>query len=140
MPIETHDIKVETKGNTDIIDLTPRLIEVLNLSELSNGLAGMFVIGSTAGLTTLEYEPGLVNHDMKACFEQIAPEDGIYQHEATWNDDNGHSHVRASLVGPSLTVPFANRAPILGTWQQIVLMDFDTSARQRRVVVQLVGE
>jgi len=140
MPIETHDIKVDTKGNTDILDLTPRLIEVLNLSELSNGIAGMFVIGSTAGLTTVEYEPGLVNHDLRACFEKIAPEDGEYQHETTWHDDNGHSHIRASLIGPSLTVPFTNGQPILGTWQQIVLIDFDTRQRQRRVVVQLVGE
>ena len=140
MPIETHDIKLDTQGNTDIIDLTPRLIDVLNLSELSRGLAGLFVIGSTAGITTVEFEPGLVNHDLKSCFERLAPEDGTYQHEATWHDDNGHSHVRASLVGPSLTVPFTDGQPILGTWQQIVLIDFDTRARQRRVVVQLVGE
>lgn len=140
MPVETHKINVETRGATEVVDLTPHLIETLNLTDITDGIAVLFVIGSTAGITTVEFEPGLVNHDLKACFEKIAPEDGRYQHEETWHDDNGHSHVRASLLGPSLTVPISNRKPILGTWQQIVLIDFDTRPRQRTIVIQLMGE
>ncbi len=140
MPVETHKLSVETKGGTEVIDLTPQLIETLNLTDITNGIALLFVIGSTAGITTTEYEPGLVNHDLKHGFEKIAPEGGRYQHEETWHDDNGHSHVRASLLGPSLTVPINDRKPVLGTWQQIVLIDFDTRPRQRTVIVQLIGE
>ncbi len=140
MPVETHRIHIETRGNTHVVDVTPLLIDVLNRSDVTAGVATLFVIGSTAGLTTVEYEPGLVGHDLKHCFEKIAPEDGRYRHEETWHDDNGHSHVRASLLGPSLSVPIVDRKPTLGTWQQIVLIDFDTRARRRDVVVQLVGE
>jgi secondary thiamine-phosphate synthase enzyme len=100
----------------------------------------LFHIGSTAGLTTTEYEPGLADHDLKAAFERIAPEAGSYEHENTWQDDNGHSHVRASLLGPSLAVPFTDGRPTLGTWQQIVLIDFDTRPRTRTVVCQIMGE
>lgn len=107
---------------------------------MTNGVATLFAIGSTAGLTTTEFEPGLVKHDLKAFFDKIAPEDAYYSHEETWHDDNGHSHVRASLLGPSLTVPFVQRRPTLGQWQQIVLIDFDTRPRERRIVVQLIGE
>lgn len=140
MPIETHKIQVESEGNNQVIDITPRLIDTLNHADISNGIATLFVLGSTAGITTTEYEPGLVNHDLKACFERIAPEKGQYNHEKTWQDDNGHSHIRASLLGPSLTLPIQNRKPTLGTWQQIVLVDFDTRPRQRHIVVQLLGE
>ena len=140
MPVETHKIQIETNGNNQVLDITPRLIEVLNRADISNGIATLFVIGSTAGITTTEYEPGLVNHDLKAGFSKIAPEDDPYKHEETWHDDNGHSHVRASILGPSLTVPISERKPTLGTWQQIVLIDFDTGPRQRHIVVQLVGE
>lgn len=140
MSVETHHINIETQGNAQVIDLTPLLAEKLNFTDVSSGIATLFVIGSTAGITTVEFEPGLVEHDLKALFERIAPEDGPYQHEVTWNDDNGHSHLRASLLGPSLTVPIRDRQPILGTWQQIVLIDFDTRPRRREVVVQLIGE
>ncbi|MBP8912884.1 MAG: secondary thiamine-phosphate synthase enzyme YjbQ, partial [Phycisphaerae bacterium] len=99
-----------------------------------------FVVGSTAGLTTTEYEPGLANHDLNAAFERIAPQDGFYEHENTWHDDNGHSHVRASLLGPSLSVPFVDGRLTLGTWQQIILIDFDTRNRTRTVVRQIMGE
>lgn len=139
MTVETHRINVKTRGDSQVLDLTPQLLEVLGRSALADGVATLFVIGSTAGLTTTEYEPGLVNHDLKACFEKIAPEDARYEHEETWHDDNGHAHVRASLLGPSLTVPFVERRPTLGTWQQIVLIDFDTRSRTREVVVQLLG-
>lgn len=140
MPVETHPIHVETQGNTDVVDITPLLVEKLNLADVTNGIATLFVIGSTAGITTVEYEPGLANHDLKAFYERVAPEDGVYKHEETWNDDNGHSHIRASLLGPSLTVPIRDRQPMLGTWQQIVLIDFDTRPRRRSIVVQLIGE
>jgi secondary thiamine-phosphate synthase enzyme len=107
---------------------------------ITSGVATVFVLGSTAGVTTTEYEPGLVNHDLKAAFEGIAPENARYQHEETWHDDNGHSHVRASLLGPSLTLPVIDRKLQLGTWQQIVLIDFDTRGRSRRMIVQVVGD
>jgi secondary thiamine-phosphate synthase enzyme len=140
MPVETHRIRIETRGDSQVLDLTARLIEVLSEAGVRNGTATLFVIGSTAGITTTEYEPGLVNHDLKHCFNKIAPEDGRYQHEETWHDDNGHAHVRASLLGPSLTVPVIEGKPALGTWQQVVLIDFDTRPRNREVVVQLIGE
>ena len=123
-----------------MINLTPQLLALLQASNIRNGTATLFVVGSTAGITTTEYEPGLVNHDLKACFEKIAPEEGKYVHEATWHDDNGHSHVRATLLGPSLAVPIVGGRPTLGQWQQIVLIDFDTRPRTREIVVQLIGE
>lgn len=140
MPVETHKIMLDTKGGTEVVDVTPKLIEVLNFSDVTNGIATLFVLGSTAGITTTEFEPGLVTHDLKHCFEKIAPDEAHYKHEETWSDDNGHSHVRASLLGPSLTVPIRDRKPTLGTWQQIVLIDFDTRPRQRTIVVQVIGE
>ena len=140
MPVETHRFEVRTRGDNQVLDLTPELAALLKRAKLQNGTATLFVIGSTAGLTTTEFEPGLVNHDLKACFEKIAPEDGRYEHEATWHDDNGHAHVRASLLGPSLTIPIVDGRPTLGQWQQIVLIDFDTRPRTREIVVQLLGE
>lgn len=139
MKIETRTLEIHTKGNNEVLNLTDRVAEFVSQSGLSTGTATVFVVGSTAGITTTEFEPGLVNHDLKAAFEHIAPEDGAYQHEATWNDDNGHAHVRASLLGPSLTVPLVNGKMALGTWQQIVLIDFDTRARHRTIVVQIMG-
>jgi len=138
--VETHRIQIQTRGNSQVLDLTPHLRQVLQNARLTDGVATLFVVGSTAGITTTEFEPGLVQHDLKAFFEKIAPEDAPYRHEETWHDDNGHSHVRASLLGPSLTVPFVARQATLGQWQQVVLIDFDTRPRTRDVVVQLVGE
>ncbi len=109
-------------------------------SGLEAGVITVFNVGSTAGITTTEYEPGLTNHDLKAAFERIAPEAGRYEHENTWQDDNGHSHVRASLLGPSLGVPFVEGRLTLGTWQQIILVDFDTRARTRTIICQIIGE
>lgn len=140
MAVESLRFTVATKGNGDVIDLTARVTEVVLQSEIESGIAVVFVIGSTAGITTTEFEPGLARHDLKAAFERIAPTDGFYKHEQTWNDDNGHAHVCASLLGPSLTIPLDRRQLILGQWQQIVLIDFDTRARSRTVVVQLVGQ
>ena len=140
MTVQTHEFEIDSQGNNQVLNLTDRVTACLESGEISDGIATIFVVGSTAGITTTEFEPGLVNHDLKAAFEGIAPEDGRYLHEETWHDDNGHSHVRASLLGPSLTVPFVDKRMKLGTWQQIVLLDFDTRRRSRRIVVQVVGE
>jgi secondary thiamine-phosphate synthase enzyme len=140
MTINTRRIEIQTEGNSQVLDVTPQLADVLSKSALRDGIATLFVVGSTAALTTTEYEPGLVNRDLRYYFNQFAPEDAYYEHEATWHDDNGHAHVRASLLGPSLTVPIVDGKPTLGTWQQIVLIDFDTRPRRRQIVVQLIGE
>lgn len=133
-------IEVSTRGHSQVIDLTPQVGVAIDQSGVREGLACVFVVGSTAGITTTEAEPGLMTHDLKALFERIAPEEAEYQHEQTWNDDNGHAHVRASLLGPSVSVPIVGGKLALGTWQQIVLIDFDTRPRQRSVIVQVVGE
>jgi secondary thiamine-phosphate synthase enzyme len=122
------------------MDITEPVAAAVAGSGLEAGVVTVFHVGSTAGITTTEYEPGLVNHDLKAAFERIAPEDGSYEHENTWQDDNGHAHVRASLLGPSLSVPFVAGRLTLGTWQQIILVDFDTRPRTRTVICQIVGE
>lgn len=136
----SQQFDVSTRGNNHIIDLTPQLARLVESARVSHGLVTVFVVGSTAGITTTEFEPGLVNHDLAAAFEKIAPEEGHYAHEQTWHDDNGHSHIRASLIGPSLTVPLINGQMPLGTWQQIILIDFDTRPRTRTVIVQVIGE
>jgi secondary thiamine-phosphate synthase enzyme len=138
MNVETAFIPIETGGNTDIIDLTDRAAQTLRASGLLNGIITFFVSGSTAGLTTIEFEPGLLQ-DMPEAFDKIAPSSRSYHHDATWHDGNGHSHVRAALLGPSLTVPFQNGKLLLGTWQQIVLVDFDNRPRSRKIVVQMMG-
>lgn len=140
MAVETHTIELETQGNNEVINLTDRVASCIQSGQISDGIANVFVIGSTAGITTTEFEPGLVNRDLKVAFEGIAPENARYLHEETWHDDNGHSHVRASLLGPSLTLPLMDKQLSLGTWQQIVLIDFDTRPRQRRILVKVIGE
>lgn len=140
MAVESHEVHIKTKGHNQVVNITDRLAACLAGGTITNGTATVFVIGSTAGITTTEFEPGLVNHDLKAAFEGIAPEDGRYLHEETWHDDNGHAHVRASLVGPGLAIPFIERQLQLGTWQQVVLIDFDTRPRERRIIVQAIGE
>ncbi len=140
MSVETHYIDIETKGNNEVLNITEQVARHVNSGGIMSGTATVFVIGSTGGITTTEFEPGLVTRDLKVAFDKIAPEDGTYLHEQTWHDDNGHSHVRASLLGPSLTVPFVDRQLLLGTWQQIILIDFDTRARSRKLVVQVIGE
>jgi secondary thiamine-phosphate synthase enzyme len=136
--IVTDTVAVATRGDSDIHDLTPRIAELVSKHGFHDGQALVFVSGSTAGLTTIEYEPGLLR-DLPDAFERIAPRDIPYKHEEAWHDGNGHSHVRASLLGPSLTVPFQAGRLLLGTWQQIVLVDFDNRPRRRQVVVQLSG-
>jgi len=138
--VKTEKIKVETKGNCDIVDITEQVSKAAAQSGINNGTVTLFNVGSTAGITTTEYEPGLVNYDIAAAFEKIAPANGRYEHEETWHDDNGHSHVRASLLGPSLSVPVVDGRLTLGTWQQIILVDFDTRSRTRTVICQITGE
>jgi secondary thiamine-phosphate synthase enzyme len=126
-------LTVETDGNTDIINLNPELSAKLRGMK-GDGLLHVFVGGSTAAITTIEFEPGLVKRDVPAAMQKIAPDDAHYDHEATWNDDNGHSHVRAALLGPGLTVPFADGKLLTGEWQQVVLIDFDTRPRRRTII------
>ncbi len=136
--MQRFTLEFSTEGNNQVVNVSPELSK--RLAEVrGSGLAHLFVVGSTVALTTLEYEPGLVKHDLKEVFQRLVPDNGHYEHEATWKDDNGHSHIRASLLGPSLTVPFANGKLMTGEYQQIVLVDFDTSPRRRTVVVTLLA-
>ncbi len=137
--VYTEKIEVRTRGNDDIVDITDNLVKAVEHSKIRHGIATVFVAGSTAAVTTMEYEPGLCK-DFPTAMERLAPRDAPYAHEARWGDDNGHSHVRASLVGPSLTVPVVNGELALGRWQQVVLIDFDTHPRDRTVLVQMIGE
>ncbi|MCC7292568.1 MAG: YjbQ family protein [Phycisphaerales bacterium] len=140
MPVETHRIEVSTRGGSQVVDLTDSVRRLVRGSDITDGLANVCVVGSTAGITTTEFEPGLATRDLAAAFERLAPRDGEYLHEQTWHDDNGHSHVCASMLGPSITVPLSRGELVLGTWQQIVLIDFDTRPRQRTIVISLVGD
>jgi len=135
--MQRFTLEFDTEGNTDIINVSAELTK--RVAEMrGSGLIHLFVVGSTAALTTLEYEPGLVKHDVKAVLQHLIPDDAPYEHEATWNDDNGHSHIRASFVGADLTVPFANGKLLTGEYQQVVLVDFDTSPRHRTVIVTVL--
>ncbi|MBL7071775.1 MAG: YjbQ family protein [Candidatus Omnitrophica bacterium] len=138
MQILTIHLPIKTKGHTDIIDITHKVQDELDKRKLNHGQVTLFVPGSTGAFTTMEYEPNL-SVDIKRAFEKIAPEDADYAHHLTWGDHNGHSHVRASLLGPSITVPFENKKLTLGTWQQIVFIDFDTSSRNRNIILQIMG-
>ncbi|MCK6681307.1 MAG: secondary thiamine-phosphate synthase enzyme YjbQ [Thermoanaerobaculia bacterium] len=138
MEILTDSIEVRTRGNTHIVDVTAETGALLEKRGFREGQVLLFVPGSTASLTTVEYEDGLLR-DFPEFFDRIAPRGIRYHHEEAWHDGNGHSHVRASLLGPSLTVPFKDGRLLLGTWQQIVLIDFDNRARTRRLVVQITG-
>jgi secondary thiamine-phosphate synthase enzyme len=134
---KTHQIR--TKGQGDAHDVTPFVTDALVSSSLSAGTATLFVVGSTAGVTTIEFEPGAIA-DLNALFERLAPRGAEYRHHLRWGDDNGSSHVRAALLGPSVTIPFAEAKLLLGTWQQIMLLEFDTQPRRRDLIVQLNGE
>lgn len=138
MEIYHSDISFQTTSETDIIDITPQVTEVLRNSGLREGVAFLFVPGSTAALTTIEYENGVIT-DLVEIIEKIVPRDIPYQHNLRWGDGNGYSHVRASLLGPSLNIPVVNKKLLIGSWQQIVLLDFDNKPRTRGVVVQIIG-
>ena len=138
--LETRHIEFSTKGNTHIIDITTMVEnEILN-SEFDEGQVTLFAIGSTTGLSTIEFEPGLVHTDIAAMFDKLAPYGIPYAHNETWHDDNGAAHVRSTLQGSSLLIPFVDKRLTLGTWQQLVFIDFDTRPRARKVVVQLLGK
>jgi len=139
MGVINKKIKISTKGDTDIINITDRVASLVSKAGINNGIVTVFVSGSTGGLTTVEYEPGLVQ-DLKDFFERIAPKAGEYQHNIRWHDGNGYAHVRASLLGPSLTIPFMDKNMQLGTWQQIIFIDFDNRPRSRELVVQIIGD
>jgi secondary thiamine-phosphate synthase enzyme len=135
----TQELSLHTQGNCDVQDITPQVQGALRDSGLQAGIATVFCPGSTGGLTTIEYESGVVA-DLRQILDEIVPPDRDYRHHLRWGDDNGHSHVRAALIGPSLTVPFVEGSLTLGTWQQIVFLDLDTHPRSRRLVLQIVGE
>jgi secondary thiamine-phosphate synthase enzyme len=137
--IKTTEHTIPTRGHCDIHDLTPALRDALTKSGLQEGQVLVFVSGSTAGITTVEFEPGLVR-DINEFFERLIPEKREYFHHATWGDDNGSSHLRAALLKPSLTIPFKGGQLLTGTWQQVVLIDFDTRPRRRSVIFQWIGE
>ncbi len=139
MTVITKQIKISSKSENDIIDITEQVADAISESGISNGTITVFVSGSTGAITTIEYEPGLVN-DFPDLLSRIAPDDINYEHEQRWHDGNGRSHVKASLVGPSLTVPFKDGQLLLGTWQQIVFLELDTRARTRNLVLQIIGE
>jgi secondary thiamine-phosphate synthase enzyme len=139
MSVITKVITVSSNGEGDMIDMTRQTDESIKASGLQDGIVTIFVSGSTASITTIEYEVGL-KKDFPKMLARIAPSEIEYEHDNTWHDGNGHSHVRASLVGPSLTVPFKNKSLMLGTWQQIVLLEMDTRPRERKIVLQIVGE
>ncbi len=129
---------VESRGNNHVIDITSEVARSVAEAGIESGVATVFVTGSTAGVTTVEFEPGLVK-DLDAAFNRLVPRELEYRHHETWGDDNGHSHVRASFLGPSLAVPFEHGQLVLGTWQQIVLIDFDTRPRSRNYMIQIIG-
>ncbi|MBN1913953.1 MAG: YjbQ family protein [Candidatus Omnitrophica bacterium] len=139
MKIISDIIKLNTKGNGDLLDITAKLSRALESSKLKAGNLTVFVIGSTAAITTFEYEPGLIE-DIKDMYEKLIPRKEHYHHDETWNDANGFSHLRSALQGPSLTIPFSDGRLFLGTWQQVVLAEFDNRPRNRQVVVQIIGE
>jgi len=139
MTVETRSVVFTTEAEMDAVDITKDIADLLGDSSVSNGVVTVFVPGSTGAVATMEFEPGLVN-DMRELFEKLAPADHYYHHEERWHDKNGHSHVRASLIGASVTVPFHDKRMMLGTWQQIVFFDFDVRARERELIVQIIGE
>jgi secondary thiamine-phosphate synthase enzyme len=139
MPVHTATLELSTRGHGDVVDITDRVRRALSDSKLQSGIGCVFVPGATGGVTSIEYEPGCVK-DLQRVFDEIAPAHRDWEHERRWGDGNGHSHVRAALLGPSLSFPFVDGEPMLGTWQQIVFVDFDNKSRARRLIVQLVGE
>jgi len=139
MTVITKSIKIQSKGENDIIDITDKISAKIQESEITNGIVTVFVTGSTGALTTIEYEPGLLK-DFPEMLSRIAPDDMNYEHEKMWHDGNGRSHVKASLIGPSITIPFNNTSMLLGTWQQIVFVELDTRRRERKIVLQIIGD
>jgi len=139
MPVETKTFSVESKPETDIIEITEQIAKAVQESAINSGTITAFVSGSTASITTTEFEPNL-NSDLKKAIERLVPSNIGYKHKETWGDDNGKSHVRASLFKPGLTVPFNDKKLLLGTWQNIIVLDFDVPARKREIILQIIGD
>ncbi|HEY5620047.1 MAG TPA: secondary thiamine-phosphate synthase enzyme YjbQ [Candidatus Bathyarchaeia archaeon] len=139
MTVESYNVSLHTKREGEIVDITDRIRGIIDEAELDNGVAFLFVPGSTGALTTIEYEPGLLS-DFPNALERLVPRGIPYEHEKRWHDGNGHSHVRASLLGPDLSVPFQKRKLLLGTWQQIIFVELDVKPRDRTIIVQLIGD
>ncbi|TMI55307.1 YjbQ family protein [Candidatus Bathyarchaeota archaeon] len=139
MAVESQELRFRTHREGEIIDITDKTQRVVESSRMRSGVAVLFVPGSTGAITTIEYEPGLLA-DLPIALERLAPKDASYEHEKRWHDGNGHSHIRASTIGPDLSVPFRDKKLTLGTWQQIVFLELDVRPRDRTVIVQLVGE
>ena len=140
MKIVTKKLHFDTESHNDIVNITSHIEEALTGSGLKEGQVTVFSIGSTSGITTLEYEPGLVDHDLDQMFDKLAPYDVDYKHNQTWGDDNGASHLRSALTGTSCVLPFLEGKLLLGTWQQVVLINYDTRPRRREVVLQFLGQ
>ncbi len=138
MSVVTKELHFDTRGEVDIIDITENVNSALRESDIEDGIVTIFVPGATGAVTTIEYEPGLLQ-DLPAALERLFPKGIEYEHEYRWHDGNGHSHVRASFLGPSLTVPFRNKTLMLGTWQQVVFVELDNKRRSRRVILQIMG-
>ena len=139
MSIYSDTFILETGGETDIVDITDQIEQILDKSDMSNGTATVFVGGSTAGITTIEFEAGLLQ-DLREAYERLAPRNGYYAHNERWGDGNGFAHVRASMTRQDMSIPFIRKKLILGTWQQVILVDFDNRPRKREITVQIVGE
>ena len=139
MTVEPYNVSLHTKREGEIVDITDRIRGIIDEAELDNGVAFLFVPGSTGALTTIEYEPGLLS-DFPNALERLVPRGIPYEHEKRWHDGNGHSHVRASLLGPDLSVPFQKRKLLLGAWQQIIFVELDVKPRDRTIIVQLIGD
>jgi secondary thiamine-phosphate synthase enzyme len=139
MTVITKAIKINSNGENDMVDITDQTLKAVHETNLKDGIVTVFVSGSTGAITTIEYEPGL-RSDFPNMLNRIVPRNIDYEHDKTWHDGNGHSHVRASLIGPSLTIPFKDGNLILGTWQQIVFFELDTRSRERTITIQMIGE
>jgi secondary thiamine-phosphate synthase enzyme len=139
MKTKIERVQINTLGGVQIIDITNEVQELLATSNLNDGLATVFIPGSTATVTTIEYEPGLIA-DLKKALDRIAPREGHYEHDQRWHDGNGHSHVRAAFLKPSVSIPFSNKTLMLGTWQQLVFIELDVRPRNRTIVVQIIGD
>jgi secondary thiamine-phosphate synthase enzyme len=139
LKVITRELNIHTRSELDIVNITDKVADAVRITGLRNGVVTVFIPGSTAGVTTIEYEPGLLI-DLPEMLERIAPKEMPYEHEKMWHDGNGHSHVRAALLGPSLTVPFNDRRLVLGTWQQVVFVELDVHSRSRNIVLQIIGE
>ena len=139
MTVITRNIQIKSKSENDILDITDQVSKIVEESKIENGAVIVFVVGSTAAITTIEYEPGL-KKDFPEMLSRLAPKDIEYSHDNAWHDGNGHSHVRASLIGPSLVIPIIEGRLTLGTWQQVVLVEMDTRPRERKIILQVIGE